>query len=168
MAKLDEVDRIVAAWERAHPDLDFAPLQIFSRLRRLAKHLELARRATFDSSSLAPWEFDVLSALRRAGAPFQASPKALMRQTFVSSGTMTNRIDRLSLRGLVTRQTDPEDGRGVQVAITPAGIAVVDQAIGELVLREKAMLKNLAPQEQEQLATLLRELGQGLLSEVGS
>ena len=154
----DEVDRIVAAWERAHPDLDFSPLQVLSRVARLAKHLDRARRDAFASSDLEPWEFDVLAALRRAGAPYQSSPKALLQQTLVSSGTMTNRIDRLVQRGFVERRTDPHDGRGVLVAMTDVGRTAVDTAIRELVAREAELLGALATDEQYELAGLLRKL----------
>src|ERR1700712_6096832 len=108
----DEVDRIVDAWERERPDLDFAPLQVLSRVGRLTRHLDRARKAAFTASGLESWEFDVLSALRRAGAPYELSPKALLQQTLVSSGTMTNRIDRLVERKLVERRAEPQDGRG--------------------------------------------------------
>ncbi len=154
----DEVDRIVAAWERAHPDLDFSPLQVLSRVARLAKHLDRARRDAFENSGLEPWEFDVLAALRRAGAPYQSSPKALLQQTLVSSGTMTNRIDRLVERGFVERGTDPHDGRGVLVAMTDAGREAVDKAIRELVAREAELLGALPASEQAKLAGLLRKL----------
>ena len=154
----DEVDRIVAAWERAHPDLDFSPLQVLSRVARLAKHLDRARRDAFASSDLEPWEFDVLAALRRAGAPYQSSPKALLQQTLVSSGTMTNRIDRLVQRGFVERRTDPHDGRGVLVAMTDVGRTAVDTAIRELVAREAELLGALPADEQGELAALLRKL----------
>ncbi len=121
MPQEDEVDRIVAAWGRERDDLDFAPLEVFSRVDRLARHLDRARRAAFDASGVEPWEFDVLSALRRAGEPYELSPKTLLQQTLVSSGTMTNRVDRLAARGLVSRRTDPRDGRGILVALTPSG-----------------------------------------------
>src|ERR1700712_2780820 len=96
----DSVDQIVEAWQRERPDLDFAPLQVLSRVWRLSRHLDRARRSSFSTSDLESWEFDVLSALRRAGSPYQLSPKALLEQTLVSSGTMTNRIDRLVERRL--------------------------------------------------------------------
>ena len=117
----DEVDRIVDSWLRERPDLDFTPLQVLSRVARLSKHLDRARRTAFSRSELESWEFDVLSALRRAGSPYELSPKALLQQTLVSSGTMTNRIDRLVERGLVTRRSAPNDGRGILVGMTPAG-----------------------------------------------
>ncbi|TFB54472.1 MarR family transcriptional regulator [Cryobacterium sp. TMT1-62] len=157
----DEVDRIVDAWLRERPDLDFAPLQVLSRVARLSKHLDRARRTAFSRSELDSWEFDVLSALRRAGAPYELSPKALLQQTLVSSGTMTNRIDRLVERGLVTRRTDPNDGRGIFVGMNPAGLTRVDAAITRLVDAEAELLAMLSPSEQAGLATLLRKLSLG-------
>ena len=160
-ADQDEVDRIVDDWERERPDLDFAPLQVFSRVGRLSKLLDRARKQAFERSELESWEFDVLSALRRAGAPFRLPPKALLAQTLVSSGTMTNRIDRLVSRGLVTRQTDPHDGRGILVEMTPAGVTRVDAAITRLVDAEAELLSGLPPAEQRRLAALLRKLSLG-------
>lgn len=154
----DEVDRIVDAWLRERPDLDFSPLQVLSRVARLAKHLDRARRTAFTRSDLDSWEFDVLSALRRAGAPFRLSPKALLQQTLVSSGTMTNRIDRLVARGLVQRRTDPNDGRGILVEMTATGLSRVDAAITRLVRAETEILGVLSPADQRRLAALLRTL----------
>ena len=154
----DEVDRIVDAWARERPDLDFSPLQVLSRVGRLSRHLERARRTAFAASDLESWEFDVLSALRRAGTPYQLSPKALLQQTLVSSGTMTNRIDRLVQRQLVERRTDPNDGRGILVVMTPKGQERVDRAIRELLDAEQALLDALSPIDQERLAALLRKL----------
>lgn len=157
----DEVDRIVEAWLRERPDLDFSPLHVLSRVGRLAKHLDRARRHAFGRSELELWEFDVLSALRRAGSPFQLSPKSLLQQTLVASGTMTNRIDRLVERGLVRRSTDPRDRRGVLVELTPAGLGNVDAAIVRLLDAETELLQTLSAAEQERLAGLLRTLSLG-------
>ena len=154
----DEVDRIVGAWEHERPDLDFAPLQVLSRVGRLARHLERARRSAFTASDLELWEFDVLSALRRAGAPYQLSPKALLQQTLVSSGTMTNRIDRLVDRELVERRSDPGDGRGILVVMTERGRDRVDSAITLLLQGESELLAGLTPLERDRLSTLLRKL----------
>ena len=158
MPASDEVDRIVDAWHRERPDLNFAPLHVLSRVGRMSKHLDRARRTAFTESELESWEFDVLSALRRAGAPFQLSPKALLQQTLVSSGTMTNRIDRLARRGLVTRRSDPGDGRGVLVVMTASGVERVDTAIARLLDSETELLAALSTNEQERLAGLLRKL----------
>lgn len=154
----DEVDRIVDAWNRERPDLDFAPLHVLSRVGRLSKHLDRARRAAFTASDLESWEFDVLSALRRAGDPYQLSPKVLLTQTLVSSGTMTNRIDRLVQRGLVERRTDPRDGRGILVTMTPSGRTAVDLAIANLLGAETELLGDLSPDDRATLTALLRSL----------
>lgn len=158
MPTSDEVDRIVTAWARERPDLDFSPLQVLSRVARLSRHLDRARRTAFAASDLESWEFDVLSALRRAGSPYQLSPKSLLQQTLVSSGTMTNRIDRLLERGLVERRTDPNDGRGILVVMTAAGRQRVDRAISELLESEAELLDGLSVADQERLAALLRKL----------
>lgn len=154
----DEVDRIVAAWQRERPDLDVAPLEVLSRVSRLARHLDLARRQAFAERGLETWEFDVLSALRRAGEPYQLTPTHLVRQTLVTSGTMTNRIARLAERGLVERSSSPTDARSVQIRLTAAGRDVVDGAMAELISGERQILATLGPAEQERLAGLLKVL----------
>jgi len=152
----DEVDRIVAAWNRERPDLDVRPIEVLSRVSRLARHLDLARRGAFERHDLETWEFDVLSALRRAGEPYRLSPGALLTLTLVTSGTMTNRIDRLEEKGLVVRQPSPDDRRGVLVQLTPAGRARVDAAFADLLDTERDLLGDLSDRERTQLAGLLR------------
>ncbi len=158
----DDVDIIVDEWLRERPDLDFAPFHVFSRIWRLAKHLDRERKAAFHRSNLEGWEFDVLAALRRSGEPYRLSPKTLMEQTLVSSGTMTNRIDRLVGRRLVRRENDPSDGRSVLVVLTEEGKTRVDAAITRLVDAETALLQRLPKAERARLADLLRRLGQAL------
>jgi DNA-binding MarR family transcriptional regulator len=154
----DEVDEIVARWQSERPDLDVTPLQVLSRVSRLAKHLDRARRSAFAAHGLETWEFDVLSALRRQGPPYQLSPGALIRATLVTSGTMTNRIDRLAASGLVSRRPDPQDKRGVLVQLTESGLTTVDNAFTALLTGEKALLTGLNRAQQDQLAGLLRIL----------
>jgi DNA-binding MarR family transcriptional regulator len=154
----DEVDELVAAWQRQRPELDVSPLQVLSRISRLAKHLDIARRGAFSDHGLESWEFDVLSALRRQGAPFQLTPGALLRATLVTSGTMTNRIDRLTEAGLVRREPDPRDRRGVLVTLTQDGRERVDAALTDLVSREQQFLASLGESERKQLADLLRTM----------
>jgi DNA-binding MarR family transcriptional regulator len=154
----DEVDDIVAQWHAERPDLDVAPLHVLSRVSRLARHLDRARRAAFAAHGLEGWEFDVLSALRRRGEPYQLSPGALLRATLVTSGTMTNRIDRLAASGLVRRHPDPQDKRGVLVELTPAGLRSVDAAMADLLARERGLLAALPASQQHDLAGLLRVL----------
>jgi DNA-binding MarR family transcriptional regulator len=154
----DEVDQIIAAWQRERPDLDVSPLQVLSRVSRLARHLDRRRRQAFSESRLHPFEFDVLAALRRAGAPYRLSPSRLLTQTLVTSGTMTNRIDRLVAKGLVRREPDPRDRRGIQVSLTSAGLRAVDDAMTHLLAHEHQLLGALGPTERRDLAGLLRTL----------
>ena len=152
----DEVDRIMAAWQRERPDLDVRPLAILSRVTRLARHLDLARRGAFAGNRLEPWEFDVLSALRRAGSPYELSPGKLLTQTLVTSGTMTNRIDRLEDHGLVARHRSPDDRRGVIVALTDEGLRRVDNAMSDLLDVEEGLLGVMDDDNRALLADLLR------------
>jgi DNA-binding MarR family transcriptional regulator len=152
----DEVDRLIAAWKRERPDLDLSPLSVFSRITRIARHLDIARRDAF--GDLENWGFDVLAALRRAGAPHQLSPGQLMQETMVTSGTMTNRLDRLEELDLITREQDPDDGRGSLVTLTKAGIRAVDSALEDLLDNERKLLKALAAKDRDTLAELLSTL----------
>jgi DNA-binding MarR family transcriptional regulator len=154
----DEVDGLVEAWARERSDLDLGPVEVFSRISRLSRHLDLARRDAFTAHGIESWEFDVLAALRRAGAPYELSPGRLLRETLVTSGTMTNRVDRLASRGFVERLPDPHDRRGVLVRLTAEGKSTVDGAFGALLGAEAALLEGLAPRDRATLARLLRTL----------
>jgi DNA-binding MarR family transcriptional regulator len=152
----DEVDRLIAAWKRERPDLDLSPLSVLSRITRIARHLDIARRDAF--ADLENWGFDVLAALRRAGAPHQLSPGQLMQETMVTSGTMTNRLDRLEELDLITREQDPDDGRGSLVTLTKAGVRAVDSALEDLLENERKLLKALSAKDRDTLAELLSTL----------
>jgi len=154
----DEVDSLVEAWGRERPDLDPSPMQVLSRITRLARYLDRHRRTAFARHDLESWEFDVLAALRRSGEPYQLSPGQLLRETMVTSGTMTNRVDRLVERGLVTRTDHPDDRRGVLVRLTQPGKDAVDSAISDLLSAEQQILAALPTAQRDQLAESLRQL----------
>jgi DNA-binding MarR family transcriptional regulator len=154
----DEVDDLVDAWQAERPDLDVKPLHVLSRVSRLARHTDRARRAAFAGHGLQLGEFDVLAALRRQGPPYRLSPGALLHATLVTSGTMTNRLDRLEQAGLVSRAPDPQDKRGVLVTLTGAGQARVDAALADLLAAERSLLAGLPMHSRETLAGLLRVL----------
>lgn len=154
--KADEVDLLVQAWRRERPDLDVEPMHVLSRVTRLARHLDLARRAAFAEHDLETWEFDVLSALRRSGEPYTLSPGRLLHETMVTSGTMTNRVDRMAAKGLVERLPDPGDRRGVLVRLTAEGRARVDAALDGLLAQERRLLAGLSDRDAGALASLLR------------
>lgn len=152
----DEVDRLVAAWQHERPDLDVEPMQVLSRVTRLARHLDLARRQAFEAHELETWAFDVLSALRRSGSPYELSPGRLVRETLVTSGTMTHRVDRLAGKGLVERLPDPGDRRGVLVRLTATGRKRVDAALEGLLEQERLLLAELSQAQRASLGALLR------------
>ena len=149
--------------QRERADLDLAPVAVFSRISRLARHLDLARRQAFTEHGIESWEFDVLAALRRAGAPYELSPGRLLRETLVTSGTMTNRVDRLAARGLVERYPDPHDRRGVSSGSPREGKATVDGAFEALLEAERDLLADLPAGDQDGLAGLLRDPARALL-----
>lgn len=156
----DDVDRLIDDWARERPDLDLAPMTVMSRISRLGVLLDRVRREAFADQDIAVWEFDVLAALRRSGEPL--SPGQLLRETLVTSGTMTNRVDRLAARGLVERTPDPKDRRGVLVAITADGRERIDGALTALLAQERHLLDGLSPDDQALLAGLLRVLSLSL------
>lgn len=131
---------------------------VFSRITRLARHLDLARRNAFLSHGLEPWEFDVLSSLRRAGTPYALTPGTLMSELLVSSGTMTNRIDRLEEKGLVERSPSPSDRRAVLVTLTAEGSKRVDSALKSLLDDERKLLAHISEEDEQRLSLLLKPL----------
>ncbi|HEY7048608.1 MAG TPA: MarR family transcriptional regulator [Jatrophihabitantaceae bacterium] len=154
----DEVDEIVEAWGRERPDLDVEPLQILSRISRLADVLDERRAAAFVEHGLQAHEFDVLAALRRSGDPFEMTAGELCAATYVTSGTMTSRLDRLVGRKLVIRRPDDDDGRLVRVRLTSAGRRRVDGAMTALLESERELVGTLTAAKRDRLATALREL----------
>ncbi len=153
----DEVDALVADWRRERPDLQVDSMQVWSRIHRVAALFETGRRRVFRECELEGWEFDVLAALRKAGAEVGLSPGELMRDTHVTSGTMTNRIERLRQREFITREADPRDRRAAVILLTDAGRHRVDRAIASLLAWEQELLTDFSPDERTDLAGLLRK-----------
>lgn len=154
----DEVDAIVAAWARQRPDLDLSSIQVLSRIGRLAQLLDARRSEAFAEHGLARHEFDVLAALRRSGTPYEQTPGQLLEATHVTSGTMTNRLDRLAERSLIVRRAHPVDGRQVLIRLTAAGRRRVDGAFEALLGSEEALLAGLSAGQRGTLASGLRRL----------
>ena len=152
----DAVDLILAQWARERPDLDCTPMGIIGRISQLQREVHLAQRATFARHGLDAPSFDVLAALRRAGPPYQLTPTALMRTALVTSGAITQRLDRLEEKGLITRERSDADGRAVVVTLTDAGRAALDSALPDHLETERALLAGLSDREREQLSSLLR------------
>ena len=152
----DALDLILQQWARERPDLDCSPMGVIGRISQLQREVFLAQRATFARHGLDAPSFDVLAALRRAGPPYQLTPTALMRTALVTSGAITQRLDRLEGRGLITRGRSDADGRAVVVSLTEAGRTALDAALPDHLATERAMLAGLSAEDQEQLAGLLR------------
>ncbi|WP_158371129.1 MarR family winged helix-turn-helix transcriptional regulator [Cellulosimicrobium cellulans] len=143
----DHVDRIQQEWARERPDVDVRPQGVIGRLHRLALALTGEITAVYREHELGEGEFDVLAALRRAGAPYERAPGDLAAHTMVTTGAMTKRVDRLERAGLVTRRPSAEDGRGRVVALTPRGREVVDAAFTAHMANERRLLDLLGPEE---------------------
>ena len=154
----DAVDQILAQWARERPDLDCSPMGIVGRISQLQREVFLAQRATFARHGLDVPSFDVLAALRRAGAPYQLTPTALMRTALVTSGAITQRLDRLEEKGLITRERSEADGRAVVVTLTEAGRAALDAALPDHLETERRLLAGLSDDDRDALAGLLRRL----------
>ncbi|MEU8926179.1 MarR family transcriptional regulator [Kitasatospora sp. NPDC048545] len=151
----DHVARIQAQWRRERPDLDVSPLAVIGRLHRLAGRLTAELTLVYQRYGLSEGEFDALAALRRAGAPYERAPGELAAHTMVTTGAMTKRIDRLERAGLVTRRTAEDDRRGRVVALTDAGLRLIDEAFTTHIRNEHRLLAHLAPEEAAALQTLL-------------
>ncbi|MGH3830547.1 MAG: MarR family winged helix-turn-helix transcriptional regulator [Pseudonocardiaceae bacterium] len=158
----DHVDRVLEQWRAERPDIDPTPMGVIGRLKRASRLLERKLGDHFASHNLQLWEFDILATLRRTGQPYRLTAGALVDASMVTSGAITNRIDRLTARGLVTRETDPASRRSVLITLTDSGRQLVDGIVVDHVHLETTLLTTLSPGEQERLAALLRKLLTGL------
>jgi DNA-binding MarR family transcriptional regulator len=154
----DPVDHMLDAWRQARPDLDLEAMGTFGRLGRIHVRASRAIEAVFEAHGLSTGEFDVLAALRRAGAPHALTPTQLARSLMLSPGGMTNRIDRLEEAGWVRREPDPDDRRSLAVVLTEEGLALVDAAVADHVANEATLLASLSASQRRALDDALRAL----------
>lgn len=154
----DHLDFILSQWRTQRPDLDVSPMGIVGRISRLARVMgdELAR--TFNTHGLDRPSFDVLATLYRAGPPHRLTPLALMRASMVTSGAITQRLDRLEEGGLVRRTPSESDGRGVDVTLTNKGLSLIKETLPDHLDTENRLLVPLTRKERADLADLLRKL----------
>jgi DNA-binding MarR family transcriptional regulator len=152
----DPIDEILDQWSDERPDLDTASLGVVIRVMTLYRSLRREATRALEPLDLELWEYDVLSALRRQGSPYVLPATRLARETDLSSGAMTNRIDRLESRGLVRRRPDRSDRRGVNVSLTAKGRKLIDKAIQYRLDSARDSLRALSPAQQRELARLLR------------
>lgn len=154
----DHVDEILAQWRMERPDLNVAPLGLVGRLFRVVQLSEEEFQRGLARYDLQPGWFDLLAALRRAGAPYQLNPTQLMRSTLLSSSGMTKRLDRMEAAGMIERRPDPHDRRGTLVRLTRRGRSVIDRAVETHVDNEERLLDVLSATERRTLDALLRKL----------
>ncbi len=154
----DHVDAILEQWRTERPDLDTSPMAVIGRLSAAAHLVDVELRRTFAIHGLDRAGFDVLATLRRTGTPYRLSPGALTRTAMVTSGAITQRLDRLEERGLVSRTAAVADGRGVHVTLTAAGLDLVDKALPDHVANEHRLLAGLSELQRRKLADGLRAL----------
>ncbi len=158
MDKQDHVDEILTQWQEERPDLDTSPMGIVGRISRLSRGLGSVLKPVFEQHGINTGEFDVLATLRRSGKPYQLTPTQLFKSAMLTSGAMTNRLDRLEKAGLIVREADPNDRRSLTVALTPVGLKLVNKAVEDHVANLHHLLTSLTDKEAAILAGLLRKL----------
>jgi DNA-binding MarR family transcriptional regulator len=151
----DAVDGIVAQWAAIRPDIDSSPIEVIGRVSRLSRLIDRRLSENFNRFDLEDWMYDVLATLRRAGEPYELHAGDLMRQSMVTTGAITNRIDRLEQRGLVARAASA-DRRKVIVRLTKKGFDTVEKVVVAHMATEKEILASLSDRERHDLARLLR------------
>lgn len=156
--KRDAVDLITDQWAKERPDLDTSAMAIIGRVSRAAKVLDQRLARNFALYDMQPWEFDVLATLRRSGEPYRLTAGELVSAMMVSSGAITNRIDRLVSRGLVHRETDPDNRRSVLISLSPLGFGIIDQVVRAHVEFENLLLEGINGRQRLQLIESLRAL----------
>ena len=156
---MDRAAKAIEQWARERPDLDVTPMLVLGRLNEASSLIARERLAPlFARFGLQAGEFDVLATLRRSGQPYALTPTALYEATMVTSGAMTNRLDRLEKAGLILRGPHPNDRRGIVVQLTEQGLALIDEALTAHVANEHEILAGLTQAERETLALLLGKL----------
>jgi len=158
MANKEAIQQIVEQWARERPDLDTSGFEVVGRILVLSDHLRRRVGDALAPLGLGLWGFDVLATLRRQGPPFRLTPTELSQATMLTSGAMTNRLDRLEEAGLVRRDRNPDDRRGVLVVLTGAGHELVDRAVAIRFQEAAAAVAPLTAQERETTAALLGKL----------
>src|SRR5262245_25508245 len=151
----DAVDRILDQWAAQRPDLDSSPIGVVGRISRASRLIDQRLAANFASFGIENWMYDVLATLRRQGPPFELTAGTLVRQSMVTTGAITNRIDRLEERGFVERAGSP-DRRKVIVRLTPAGLDLVERVAVAHMATEGEILGALSSRQRDELAKLLR------------
>jgi DNA-binding MarR family transcriptional regulator len=159
MPERDQVDTIIEQWGRERPELDATPIGVIGRLSRLSREVEAQLELVYERYGLDGGLYDVLATLRRSGEPFRLRSKEFTEALMLTASGATKRLDRLERSGLIRREHDPADRRGIQIALTAKGRRLVDAATAEHLENERRMLSGLTAAEQRRLAAQLKKLG---------
>jgi DNA-binding MarR family transcriptional regulator len=159
VAKRDAVDTILGQWARERPDLDASPIGVIGRLSRVSRAIEAQLETVYRAYGLDGGLFDVLATLRRSGEPYRLRSSDFAEALMLTASAATKRLDRLERAGLIRREPDPADRRGVQITLTPKGRRLVDTVTPRHLENERRLLTGLTPSDQRRLADLLRKLG---------
>lgn len=154
----DLVDQVISQWSNECPSQDFAAMSVIARVFRLNAFATRNVNRGFRRHQLHQGEFDVLATLYRSGAPHAMNPQKLVEALLLTSGAMTNRLDRLEQAGLLTRTPNPEDRRGIIVTLTAEGLRVIKLVLKDYLKDLNELLEPLSPPERRQLAGLLKKL----------
>jgi len=155
---MDAVDRILAQWKEARPDLNVGSMGPIGRLSRIFHYATRNMAETFARHGLNAAGFDVLATLRRSPPPHALTAGELMTSMMITSGTMTNRIDQLVKTGHVVRTTDKDDARRAVIKLTKKGFDLIEVAVVDHVRTQDALLAALSDEETAQLDSALRKL----------
>ncbi|CAH1584387.1 MarR family transcriptional regulator [Vibrio rotiferianus] len=155
---MDAIDRVVSQWAKEKPDLDTEPMAIMGRLMRIAKHMENHVAEVHKRYDLKMGEFDVLATLRRSGEPYRLTPSELISSMMLTSGAMTNRLDKLEKKGLIDREHSKEDRRSVTVQLTSKGFELIDALIEQHLQAQHELMGSLTSDEREQVNQALKLL----------
>lgn len=156
------MDTIIEQWERERPELDASPIGVIGRLSRISREIEAQLETVYGQHGLDGGLYDVLATLRRSGEPFRLRSSEFSDALMLTASGATKRLDRLERAGLIRREPDPSDRRGVQIALTAEGRRLVDAVTGDHLQNERRLLAGLTAAEQRRLAALLRKLGSGV------
>jgi DNA-binding MarR family transcriptional regulator len=161
----DHVDAILQQWAHEYPYVDTSPMGVIGRIWRLSRHLEQRVQAVLAQFECSLPDFDVLATLRRSGPPYSLTAGQLMSSAMVTSGAITNRVDRLVERGLVTREANADNRRIRQISLSPAGLDLVERMVPAHVQNEGDLLSALTTAEYDDLVAILRKLLHAMESE---
>ncbi|MCL9777422.1 MarR family winged helix-turn-helix transcriptional regulator [Vibrio methylphosphonaticus] len=153
---MDAVDRVVTQWAKEKPELETEPMAMMGRMMRLAKYMETQVAEVHKKYDLKMGEFDVLATLRRSGSPYQLTPSELINSMMLTSGAMTNRMDKLESKGYISRTHSKEDRRSVRVKLTDEGLVLIDKMMEEHVEVQQTLVKSLSKPQKKNINQLLK------------